>query len=350
MIFDTDFYFAEKQPRPRNTPEKELKKPLLHSWNKTDIQPTNCYDLFCGNGSPEAYCKAHKHIGGIWHIVTQLKTECQKNKKSFESWTRPYCIIDIDDQALKKPDKEKENNLYNPELDNIQDVKTRYALSYKILNALLNDNKPEYRCTHIWKSTKGFHILARFNKDTVKFLTHTELKLSSEFCNKHDISESERERANIDILQHHQVLKQGYDLKQHRDVKTTNVVCDVLEIPSNFVIDPKAEKDVYEQIILNIHQSYKPKMFIADSFKKNYVKDAFRQYLAISGITYNSQHKILCPFHAEKTASCHIDFNKNVFHCFGCKQSGNLTQFIAKIKNISNKEANKILDDLNLRE
>lgn len=343
MIFDTDFYFAEKHPR--NAPEKDLKAPLLQSWNTTDIQPTNYYDFFCGSGSPEAYCNAHKSIGGIWHIVTQLKTERKEHKQSFESWTRPYCIIDIDDQALKPT-----SELYNQELDNTQDVKTRYALSYKIVKALLNDNKPEYRCTHIWKSTKGFHILARFDRDTAKFMTRTELKLSSEFCNKHDISESERERANIDILQHHQVLKQGCNLKQHREVKTTNIVCDVLKIPDNFVTDTKAEKDVYEQIILNIHQSYKPKMFIADSLKRNYVKDAFKQYLAISGITYNSQHKILCPFHAEKTASCYIDFNKNVYYCFGCKQGGNLTQFISRLNSITTKEANKILDDLNLRE
>ena len=91
-------------------------------------------------------------------------------------------------------------------------------------------------------------------------------------------------------------------------------------------------------------------MFIADSLKRNYVKDAFKQYLAISGITYNSQHKILCPFHAEKTASCYIDFNKNVYYCFGCKQGGNLTQFISRLNSITTKEANKILDDLNLRE
>lgn len=40
----------------------------------------------------------------------------------------------------------------------------------------------------------------------------------------------------------------------------------------------------------------------------------------------------ICPFHVEKTPSFSIDDEKNVYHCFGCGESGNLESFIRKIK------------------
>jgi len=32
----------------------------------------------------------------------------------------------------------------------------------------------------------------------------------------------------------------------------------------------------------------------------------------------------LCPFHRERTPSCHISLAKNAFQCFGCKRRGNV--------------------------
>lgn len=66
------------------------------------------------------------------------------------------------------------------------------------------------------------------------------------------------------------------------------------------------------------------------------------EVLRILGFQVNEQGKILCPFHAEKTPSCHI-YPDNKFKCFGCGKSGSVIDLYAQIKGISIKEALKEL-------
>lgn len=47
----------------------------------------------------------------------------------------------------------------------------------------------------------------------------------------------------------------------------------------------------------------------------------------------------LCPFHAEKTPSFTVSPDKQIWHCFGCHESGNLITFIQKIDNLNFVEA-----------
>jgi DNA primase len=47
----------------------------------------------------------------------------------------------------------------------------------------------------------------------------------------------------------------------------------------------------------------------------------------------------LCPFHAEKTPSFTVNPSKNFFHCFGCKESGDVFAFLMKIEGKSFPEA-----------
>lgn len=50
-----------------------------------------------------------------------------------------------------------------------------------------------------------------------------------------------------------------------------------------------------------------------------------------------------CPFHQEKTASFTVSPHIQIFHCFGCQESGDVISFFAKIEHCSQLEAAKEL-------
>ncbi len=54
-------------------------------------------------------------------------------------------------------------------------------------------------------------------------------------------------------------------------------------------------------------------------------------------------HTGLCPFHDEKTPSFSVSEDKQLYHCFGCKASGNAITFLKKTRGISGAEALKVL-------
>lgn len=55
---------------------------------------------------------------------------------------------------------------------------------------------------------------------------------------------------------------------------------------------------------------------------------------------------ITCPFHNEKTPSCSIDSEKNLFHCFGCGKGGDVITFVQELNNCDFKQAVNILSGL----
>lgn len=64
------------------------------------------------------------------------------------------------------------------------------------------------------------------------------------------------------------------------------------------------------------------------------------------GVKLNRNRQGLCPFHNEKTPSFSVDREKKMFKCFGCGESGDVIDFVAKVKGIEGLEAAKLLADM----
>ena len=52
-----------------------------------------------------------------------------------------------------------------------------------------------------------------------------------------------------------------------------------------------------------------------------------------------SNYKGLCPFHEEKTPSFNVNADRQIFHCFGCGQGGNVFTFLMEMEGVSFPEA-----------
>ena len=48
-----------------------------------------------------------------------------------------------------------------------------------------------------------------------------------------------------------------------------------------------------------------------------------------------SSYKANCPFHNEKTPSCHINAQRQTFKCFGCGEGGDAYSFVMKYEGLS---------------
>ncbi len=73
------------------------------------------------------------------------------------------------------------------------------------------------------------------------------------------------------------------------------------------------------------------------------IADVIAGYIPIKKAGAN--FKALCPFHGEKTASLQISPQKQIWHCFGCGEGGDVFGFVIKYENLDFKDALKILAD-----
>lgn len=308
---------------------------MLKNWNNTEI----CENYYNAIATTAPEFTALKHAfpdRAIFHVTAQIINP--DRDITLDNVTNNLCVIDIDDQALNP-----KSPLYSEALDH-GTLKARYELSLKLCDMLCGEAIGEKVQRYI--SSKGFHIVCRFDETTQHLMNHKKVKLKPDICAKYGITDAERARADIDILLMHQIKKQGLPLKPHA---TLNKDSEWLILPNVFDIvttDQGAQLDnpykvcvtkcTFTQTTYIVHKRYE------------YAPNAFLRFLQSENMTPDRYNNISCPFHAEKTPSCNISFDKNVFYCFGCKQSGALTQFVAKLKGFSIKEAERYLKDLGL--
>ena len=88
---------------------------------------------------------------------------------------------------------------------------------------------------------------------------------------------------------------------------------------------------------------YYPEEIVEQVIAANDIVDVIGSYVHLkkSGASYMG----LCPFHNEKTPSFSVHPGKQVFHCFGCGEGGNVLTFLMKYENYSFQEALKVLAD-----
>jgi DNA primase len=86
-----------------------------------------------------------------------------------------------------------------------------------------------------------------------------------------------------------------------------------------------------------------PPEVIADIRNRSDIVQVISEYVALKKRGRN--YLGLCPFHSEKTASFTVSPEKQLFHCFGCGEGGNIFAFLMRIENIGFAEAVAELGD-----
>ena len=69
-----------------------------------------------------------------------------------------------------------------------------------------------------------------------------------------------------------------------------------------------------------------PSSFIDQVRSATDILDVVSQYVPLKPAGKN--HKGLCPFHKEKTPSFNVSPERQIFHCFGCGEGGDVFKFL----------------------
>lgn len=84
-----------------------------------------------------------------------------------------------------------------------------------------------------------------------------------------------------------------------------------------------------------------PEDFLIQLKQNNPIESVMNSYVQIK--RSGKDYVCLCPFHSEKTPSCHINTANQYFYCFGCHAGGDVITFIMKQENLEYIEAVRFL-------